>query len=293
MYKEIESNKRLSLVLIGVFVGIVVAAGWFFSYYYNNQFYLYVAVFISITQSWASYWYSDSISLAIAGAHEAPRKGEYLVLHRLVENVAIASGLPKPKVCIIEDEAPNAFATGRDPKHGAVAVTTGLLKILNKRELEGVIAHELSHIGNRDTLVMTITVVLVSIIALLSDMFFRLQWLGGRRRERDESGGIIALVGIVFLVLTPIIAKLVQLAVSRKREYMADATGALTTRFPEGLAEALEKISNSGKQLKNVSTATAHLYIANPFREKNFVTNLFSTHPPIEDRIKRLRNMGI
>lgn len=293
MYKEIESNKRLSLVLIGVFVGIVVAAGWFFSYYYNNQFYLYVAVFISIVQSWASYWYSDSISLAIAGAHEAPRKGEYLVLHRLVENVAIASGLPKPKVCIIEDEAPNAFATGRDPKHGAVAVTTGLLKILNKRELEGVIAHELSHIGNRYTLVMTITVVLVSIIALLSDMFFRLQWLGGRRRERDESGGIIALVGIVFLVLTPIIAKLVQLAVSRKREYMADATGALTTRFPEGLAEALEKISNSGKQLKNVSTATAHLYIANPFREKNFVTNLFSTHPPIEDRIKRLRNMGI
>lgn len=291
MYKEITSNKRNSILLIVFFIGLVIAAGWFFSYYYNNQFILYFAIGLALAQSFASYWWSDSISLIMTGAKPASKK-EFAGLHRLVENLSIASGLPAPKIYVIDDASPNAFATGRDPQHAAVAVTTGLLQILNKRELEGVIAHEMSHIGNYDTLIMTITVVLVSVIAILSDFYFRMHWFGlGRNRDNRENGGIIALIGIIFMILVPIIATFINLAVSRKREYLADASGALLTRFPEGLAEALEKISADPHQLKRASTATAHLYIANPFKKDGGISNWFSTHPPIKERIRRLREM--
>lgn len=287
MYKQIDSNKRNSFLMIAIFIGLVIGVGWFFSYEYNEQWILYLAIIIAFIQSFTSYWWSDKISLAISGAKPANRK-DHIQLHRTVENLTIASGIPQPKIYIISDSSPNAFATGRDPKHASIAVTTGLLQRLNKRELEGVIAHEMSHIKNYDTLVMTMTVVLVSIIAILSDMYIRMQWFTGRRRS--EGGGMIAIVGIIFMLLVPLVASLIRLAVSRKREYLADADAALLTRFPQGLAEALEKISSDPNQLKRASSSTAHLYIANPFRGKGLV-NLFSTHPPILDRINRLKTM--
>lgn len=289
MYKDIDSNKTKSVLLIGFFIGLVITAGWFFSYYYNSPGILYFAIGLALVQSIASYWWSDKISLALSGAKETKRK-EYLELYRIVENLSITAGLPKPRIYVINDPSPNAFATGRDPKHAAVAVTTGIIERLNKTELQGVIAHEMSHIGNRDTLVMTITVVLVSIIAILSDWFIRIQWFGGGRRDNREGGNAVAILGLVFMILVPIIAQLVQLAVSRKREYLADATGALMTRYPEGLASALEKISADSNQLRRASSATAHLYIASPFKGSKMV-NWFSTHPPINDRIAKLRAM--
>jgi len=291
MYKQISANRTLSVVLIGFFLIILIGIGWFFTWYYHNFIYLIFISIIALVQAFVSYWWSDSISLSLAGAKPASRK-EYLSLHRAVENMAILAGIPKPKVYVVNDPAPNAFATGRDPKHASLAITTGLLEIMNKRQLEGVISHEMSHIGNRDTLVMTMVVVLVIIIAWVSDLFIRMQWFRGNR-DRNEGGGILIIIGIIGLILAPIVAQLVKLAISRKREYLADATGALMTRFPEGLAEALEKIKDKNSATKNTSTATSHLYIANPFKRKdsNWMSNLFATHPPIEDRIKKLREM--
>jgi len=253
---------------------------------------------ISIVYSFISYFFSDKMVLATSGAHEI-QKEDNPQLFRIVENLTIADGVPMPKVYIIDDASPNAFATGRDPQHAAVAVTTGIMERLNKSELEGVLSHELSHVKNYDTRLMAITAVLVGFIALITDMFMRqLFWFGGFRNRDDERDSRVQLfflvLGIVLAILAPIIASLIQLAVSRKREFLADASGALLTRYPEALASALEKISSDPKPLSTASNATAHLFIVNPFKDKGLsgiVSNLFSTHPPIEERIKILRSM--
>lgn len=294
MYKQIDSNKRRTLVLVFVFLIFIIALGYIFSLAFNSYLYLAIAVLVSVAQAFISYYYSDTITLAISKAKELPRKEPYLELHRIVENLCITAGLPKPKIYIINDSAPNAFATGRDPKHASIAVTSGLLDKLNKNELEGVIAHELSHVGNYDIRLMTIVVVLVGVIALLSDWFMRWSfWGGGRKSDNDNNsqiGAIIMIVAIVLAILAPLFATLIQLAISRKREYLADATGALLTRYPEGLASALEKISADQEPLEVANRATAHLYIASPLKGKH-ISSLFSTHPPIKDRVQRLRTM--
>jgi len=294
MYKEIDSNKRRTILLMGLFLIFVIGLGYLLSYVFDNQLILVIAVIIAVVQALVSYYYSDSITLMVSGAKEVPRKEPFLELCRIIENLSITAGLPKPKIYLIQDAAPNAFATGRDPKHASIAVTFGLLDKLNKTELEGVIAHELSHVGNFDIRLMTIIVVLVGVVALLSDFFLRWTWFGGGRRRSDSDGGgqiqlILFIITIALAILAPLAATLIQLAISRKREYLADASGALLTRYPEGLASALEKISQSATPLKRANRATAHLYIADPFKKK--VIGLFATHPPIEERIKKLRAM--
>jgi heat shock protein HtpX len=283
---------------MALFLVIVVAVGWFISYYYQNFLILIIAIVFSVVMNIVSYWYSDTISLSLAGAKPANRD-EYPDLSRVVENLAITAGLPMPALYIISDPAPNAFATGRNKNHAAVAVTSGLLGMMDKNELSGVIAHELSHIGNRDTLLQTVVVVLVGFIAIIANIFIRTSWLGGNsrggnsRQGNNPVGAILAIVGIIFVILSPIIAKLIQLAISRKREFLADADGALLTRYPEGLASALEKISAYGVPLKHANNATAHLYISNPFGAKaaSGISKLFMTHPPTEERIAILRGM--
>lgn len=302
MYNQIDGNKRRTWLLFFVFFVVVIGIGWALSYLYNSQLILWIAVVIAVIQSWVSYYYSDSIALSAAGAHEAP-ENQFGELHNIVENLAITAGLPKPKIYVINDPAPNAFATGRDPKHSSVAVTTGLLQVLNRTELEGVLAHELSHVKNYDILVMTVAVTLVGAIVLVSDILLRSWWWGGvgRGRSRDngnDSAGWVVLVGIVLAILAPIIGQLIQLAISRKREYLADASGALLTRYPEGLAAALEKIESHEQPMKTANRATAHLFINEPYGaddekvKRNWFMTLFSTHPPIGDRIKKLREMA-
>ena len=278
---------------MAVFLAIIVAIGYFISYYYNNPGVIYFAIIFSVFMNVVSYWYSDKIVLSMSGATEALHD-QYTDLYHIVENLSITAGLPMPKIYIINDASPNAFATGRNKEHAVVAVTTGLLQILNKTELEGVIAHELSHIGNRDILLSTVVVVLVGFISILANMFMRGGIIGGRNKEKGEVGGIIMIVGIIFVILSPIVATLIQLAISRKREFLADASGALLTRYPEGLASALQKISNANIPMKNPNHATAHLYISNPFgTTSKKVMSLFSTHPPIEERIKALVGMNL
>ncbi len=271
---------------------LVIAIGWVFSSVYNAPGILYFAVIFSIVMNIVSYWNSDKIALSLSRAVPADPT-QYHDLHNIVENLAITAGLPKPRVFIINDIAPNAFATGRDKDHSAIAATTGLLQILDKNELEGVIAHELSHVGNRDILVSTIAVVLAGFISILSHIFLRgLMFGGGRNNDREGSNGnILMIVGIVLAILAPVFATLVQLAISRKREYLADASGALLTRYPDGLANALQKIAAYAQPMQTANNATAHLFIANPFGVKK-ISNLFATHPPIEKRIEILRNMG-
>lgn len=278
---------------MGLFLIFIIGLGWVFSYLYDNYIVLIVAVVWSATQVLISYYYSDKITLAISRAKEAPRSEPYLLLHRTAENLAIAAGLPKPKIYVIEDTALNAFATGRDPKHAAVTITTGLLEKLENEELEGVIAHEMSHVGNYDIRLMTIIVVLVGIVALVSDLFLRWQWIGGSRRDNKEGQGYLMIIALLMAILAPIAATLIQLAISRKREFLADASGALLTRYPEGLASALEKIAGDKEILEAANRATAHLYIVNPFKGKmSAVTRLFMTHPPIGERVKALRSMA-
>jgi len=275
-----------------IFLVIVVGVGWAFSYVYDAPAVLAIAVLFAVVMNVLSYWNSDKIVLSISGARQADET-RYRELHRVVENLAITAGLPKPNIYIINDSVPNAFATGRDKEHSSVAVTSGLLSILDRNELEGVIAHELSHIGNRDILLQTVVVILVGFIALLSDMFVRMSFFGGRSRSRD-GGGVLAIVGVLLIVLSPIVATLMQLAISRKREFLADASGALLTRYPEGLASALEKIHAHSGKMERVSRATAHLYIASPFGGKGgkgFFTKMFVTHPPVEERIAALRGV--
>ncbi|MCL5775220.1 MAG: M48 family metallopeptidase, partial [Patescibacteria group bacterium] len=263
-YENISKNKRESWLLIGIFLIIISLLGWAFSLRFGDARILYFAVGFSIFSSFISYYFSDSITLAISGATEVDRRANP-ELYRLVENLCIAGGLPTPKIYIIDDTAPNAFATGRDPKHAVVCFTTGILQKLEKPELEGVVAHELSHIGNYDIRVMTLVVVLVGTITLLADWFMRASFFGGRRRSSDREGGqlgaLLAVLSIILVILSPIIATLIKLAVSRKREFLADASGALLTRYPEGLARALEKISKDTEPLEAANKATAHIYI--------------------------------
>ena len=276
---------------MSLFLVIVIGIGWVISAAVGNPVILYAAVAFALVMNIVSYWYSDKIVLKISGAVPA-RKETHGELIRIVENLSITAGLPKPRVYIIPERAPNAFATGRDPEHAVIAVTQGLLDILDRSELEGVIAHELSHIGNRDILISTIVVVLVGFIALLSDMFLRYAWWGGGGDSRDSRAQMaLFIAGIVLAILAPIAATLIQLAISRKREFLADASGALLTRYPEGLASALRKISASSAEMKSANHATAHLYIANPFKGKSaasFFGKLFMTHPPVEERVKAL-----
>jgi heat shock protein HtpX len=291
LYTNISSNIRKTWLLFGFFFIIVIALGWFLSYYFNDQMILFWAIGISFFMSFFSYWFSDKIVIAIFHA-KSLEHNENPELYHIVENLCITAGLPMPKIYIVDDPAPNAFATGRNAKNSVVAVTTGLLNTLDRPELEGVIAHELSHIGNRDMLLQTVVVVLVGLITLVADIFLRGRFFRkSSDSERGQAGAILILVGLVFIILSPIFARLIQFAISRKREYLADASGALLTRYPEGLAKALGKISQNPNQLRFANKATAHLFIASPFRGKK-ISNLFSTHPPIEDRIKRLREMS-
>lgn len=296
-YTEIGRNKTYSVLLIFIFLIVIIFLGFFAAQIYGSPGLLYIAVIFSSVSALISYYYADQITLAISDAHEIDLKSNQ-DLYRVVENLTIAAGLPMPRVYIIDDSAMNAFATGRDPKHAVVCVTSGLLQRMNKTELEGVLAHELSHVGNYDIRFMTLVVVLVGIITLLADWMLRASFFGGRRRNNDGNlGAILMIVGLVFTILSPIIAMLIQLAVSRKREYLADASGALLTRYPEGLASALEKIAADNEPLESANKATAHLYIANPLKgedgsTRSWFAGLFDTHPPIADRIKRLREMG-
>ncbi len=288
LYTHKDANIRKTWFLMTAFFGVVIGLGYFFAYALETPGILYVAVLFSIVMNVGAYWYSDKLVLKMSGAHEADSV-QFLELHRIVENLAITAGLPKPRVYIISDPSPNAFATGRDAEHAVVAVTTGLLEILNKTELEGVIAHELSHIGNRDMLVSTVVVVLVGFVALLSDFFLRSTMWGGGRDRDNRAAAILMIVGVVLAILAPIVAQLIHFAISRKREFLADASGALLTRYPEGLASALTKISAVGIPMRRANNATAHLFIANPFAGKNGLAKLFMTHPPMEERVKALR----
>lgn len=294
---EINGNITKTYVFMAGFVAFVVLAAYVMgnALGYGNSW-MFIAVLFSVLSSFISYYWGDKMVLAMSGARPADRKRDF-DFYTVAENLAIAAGMPKPKLYIIDDTAMNAFATGRDPKHAVICATTGILDRLERRELEGVIAHELSHIKNFDTRLMAVVAVLVGTIAFMADMFMRSLWWGGGRRSRDSDnslGGILLIAGIVLAILSPIIATLIQLAVSRKREYLADATGAYLTRYPEGLARALEKLSKDKEVLEAATNATAHLYITNPFKGKSFgawFSGLFNTHPPITDRIKILRSM--
>ncbi|HEX7586151.1 MAG TPA: M48 family metallopeptidase [Patescibacteria group bacterium] len=295
LYNQADKNTRLTWVYITGFLIFVIGVGYVFAGAMNNSAILYGCVIFSVLMSFGSYWWSDKIVLAMSSAkpvtHESGRE-----IYHLVENLCITAGLPVPRIYIIEDTAPNAFATGRDPEHAVICFTTGIIQKLEKTELEGVIAHELSHIGNKDILLSTVIVVMVGFVTLLADWFRHWAFWSGRRRNNNEGGGqlqiLLMVLAIVLSILAPIAAVLMQLAISRKREFLADADGALLTRYPEGLARALEKISADTEPLEAANRATAHLYIVNPFKGKK-LSSLFQTHPPLEERIKALRGMEI
>ena len=296
LYSHAESNTRKTWLLITGFLVLIIALGWLFSYLLDNSIFLFIAIILAVLQSFFSYWYSDKIVLALSHAHPIEKK-DNPELYRIVENLCITAGLPIPKIYIIQEQQPNAFATGRDEKYAVVVITKGLLEKLDRVELEGVIAHELSHIKNKDMLLGTVVVILVGIVALLANFFLRISFRGEMRGDsRDSSGLIMMLLGIFAAILAPIAAALIQLAISRKREFLADAAGALLTRYPEGLARALGKISQDPNPMKIANNSTAHLFIASPFRGKQSVgwfAKLFMTHPPVEERIKALRGMSI
>lgn len=273
IYTQAESNIRKTWLLVSLFFVFIIGLGWVFSYIFQNLAILIYAVVFAIVMNLISFWYSDKIVLTMTKAKPI-KKEDNPELYRIIENLCITAGLPLPKIYIVPEMQPNAFATGRDKNHAVVAVTQGLLAKLDKTEIEGVISHELSHIGNKDMLLMTVVVVLVGFVSIISNWFMRSMWFGGlgrdRNREEGQAGSILALVGIILAILSPIVAILIQLAISRKREFLADASGALLTRYPEGLASALEKIAADKTPMKTASTANAHLYISNPFKGKNF-----------------------
>jgi heat shock protein HtpX len=297
IYKEQEKNIAKTWALMALFLVFIILIGWGFSWYYNNQSILYFAVVFSILMNIFSYWFSDKIVLAISGAKPITRDSHRDVW-TLTENLCIARGLPMPKLYYIEDASPNAFATGRNKEHAAVAVTTGLLQVLEKSELEGVLAHELAHVENRDILISTIVVTLVGLVTLISDFFFRMAFFGRRGGDKQTHPAVF-IIAIVLAILAPLVAVVIQLAISRKREFLADATGALMTRYPEGLASALEKIHAHSARgpMRKANHATAHLYIANPFgpadKKAGFLTKLFMTHPPVQERLSALRGQKI
>lgn len=294
LYTHQAANIRRTWFLMFMFIVIVAAAGYAASWYLNNPSIFIIAMAFSLVMNIGAYWFSDKVALASTGAHEADPV-EYRELHRMVENLAITAGLPKPRVFVVNDPAPNAFATGRNPKNAVIAVTTGLMQQLERSELEGVIAHELAHIGNRDILVMTIAVVLAGLLAMLADFFVRMSFFGGGG-SRDNKHPALLIVGVVAIILAPIAAQLIQMAISRRREFLADASGALLTRYPDGLASALRKISAYEAPMERASHATAHLFISNPYgthQAGRFIAKLFTTHPPVEERIAALTGMRV
>lgn len=297
IYEQIDSNKRRSFWVITLFIAFVSAFGYFFSYIYGYDWtFMIAAVAISGIGSWVSYYNSDTIALSMAGAHPVTHK-THSNYFNIVQNLSTVAGIPAPKIYLIDSPALNAFATGRDPEHAAIAVTQGLLNSLTRTELEGVIAHELSHIRNFDTRLMTIVAILVGSIAMILNWSWRLSWHRGGDRDNDSKGNaIIMVIGLVFIILAPIIAQLIQLAISRRREFYADASAAHITRQPSGLINALKKIAaNENIQLETANTATAHLYIDDPVTSEthgSWMANLFSTHPPIAERIKALEGKG-
>ena len=302
LYSQKDSNIRKTWLLFTAFLIIVIGIGWFFGGVYNNPSILYFAVIFSVVMNIIAYWFSDKIVLKMTRAQPIKKK-DNPELYNIVENLAITAGLPLPKIYIIDEVQPNAFATGRNPEHAVVAVTKGLLGKLNKIELEGVIAHELSHIGNRDMLLSTAVVVLVGFISILSDIFLRSTFFGGGRRDREGGGqaqAILMIIGIVLAILAPIAAMLMQMAISRKREFLADTSGALLTRYPEGLASALEKIASDPTPLRVAKNTTSHLWFDDPFthgigagKKIGWLHKMFMTHPPVEERIKALRGLKI
>lgn len=300
MYKQISSNKRNTWILLIVFIIFFLGLGYLFGFIYTGDdqgaigmmgaFGIGAMIYATI-----SYYAAGKLTLAIAHAKEI-QKRDNPTLYRTVENLCIASGMPTPKIYLIDDTALNAFATGRDPKHAAVAITKGLLDKLEKVELEGVMAHELSHIKNYDIRLQSFTVALIGLIALVSDVFLRSMFYGRRSNNRGKGGGVLIIIGLILAILSPIIAKLMHLAISREREYLADASAALMTRYPEGLVKALQKISADHEPLEVANKATAHLYIENPLRNEKgmkWLNKLFSTHPPMEERLRRLKMMGV
>lgn len=293
LYTHSDNNRRKTWALLTGFFVFVILVGYVFSIALENTAILYIAVIVSIFSTFFSYWNSDKLVLSLSGAKELKME-DNLELYRLVENLCITAGLPLPKIYIINDSSPNAFATGRDKNHAVIAVTTGLLARLERSELEGVIAHELSHIGNRDILLATLVTVLVGMVVLLADWFMRISFY--TRRSSDSKNNnmqlIMMIVAIILAILAPFFAYMMQFAISRKREYLADADAALLTRYPEGLARALEKIS-SAEPLKSANRATAHLYIASPLQaKKQLFAKALATHPPIAERVRRLREMS-
>jgi len=294
LYTQASRNVWRTWLLMSVFLLLVMIVGWAASIYFSDTTILYAALIFALLTNVFAYWNSDKVAIAQAGAHPAD-ENQYRELHRIVENLAITAGLPKPRVYIIDDPAPNAFATGRDKEHAVVAVTTGLLGMLERSELEGVIAHELSHIGNRDILVMTVAVVLVGFISFLAQIFLRMSYFGGGDNDRDR-GPLVLIALILAMILAPLAAQLIQLAISRRREFLADADGALLTRYPEGLESALQKIGSYRAPMQRASATTAHLYISSPFgahEAGQFFQKIFSTHPPIEERIAALKGLDV
>lgn len=296
IYNQISANKWRTILIFILF--IAVTSGFFFligNYFGSGKGYLIAGLIFSFISTVGSYFYSDKLVLFTVGAKPANKKNHF-DFYTVAENLAIAAGLPKPKLYVIDDPALNAFATGRNPQQAVVCITTGLLEKLDRTELEGVIAHELSHIKNYDMLLSSIVAVLIGVVAIASDWIMRNLWWSGLSRDRDSDNRnpLQMIFLIVVLILTPIVATLIQLAISRQREYLADSSGALITRYPEGLAKALEKISSYPQPLKSASSATAHLFISNPFKRvkrSSWFLSLFNTHPPIEDRIRILRSM--
>lgn len=291
MYNQIAANKRKTVFMMMVFVALVGGLGWLFGEYTGSPMITPYVLIGAAVYALLSYLAGSRVSLAMNGAKEITKQDNPR-LWRIVENLSITTGMPMPKVYIIDDPAPNAFATGRDPNHAAVAATTGILDTLNDSELEGVMAHELGHIKNYDIRVSMIAFALVAVISIMADIMLRMTWFRGSDDDENSNGGqLFFILGIIAAILAPLIATLIQLAISRRREYLADATGALTTRYPEGLASALEKIGAYGSTMRRQNASTAHLFFANPLKKRSFAA-LFSTHPPIEDRVRRLQEMG-
>lgn len=289
MYEQIGKNKSRTLILMIGFFLLLVALGYIISQATGQPYYFFVIGIGSLVYALFSYFAGAKMALAVNGAHEI-QKRDNPRLYRIVENLAITTGMPMPKVYIMNDASLNAFATGRDPNHSVVAATTGLLDAMNDTELEAVMAHEMGHVQNYDIRVNTIAFALVGIISLIADMFLRMAFFGGN--DNRNNNGLFVVVAIAAAIIAPIAATMLQLAISRRREYLADATGALTTRYPEGLASALEKIRDNAKPMRNQNTSTAHMFFANPLSKKSF-SGLFSTHPPVEERIRVLREMKL
>ena len=293
MYKQIDSNKQRTVILMVLFVLIILVLGWIFGEITGYGYWgLVIAIIISLLMTMTSYFKGDKVALWSAGAKPIIKEDNPYVF-RMVENLCITAGVPMPKIYIINDPAPNAFATGRDPEHASIALTSGIIEKLENEELEGVIAHELSHIKNFDIRLMMVVAVLVGMIVLISNWMFRIR-IGGNRGKGGQLGAIILIIGVVLAILSPLIAEFIKMAISRKREYLADASGALLTRYPAGLASALEKISSYSEPMRRANNGTAHLFIANPFgaKAKRGLAHMFSTHPPIEERVSKLKDMA-